>query len=390
MKKKRFYLPFVAMILSVVFSACTADITVLPLSISLSQSSAELAPGETITLIADVTPNEAAVKTVAWSSSDPAVCEVSDGIVTAIAEGTAIITATTNSGNISAICLMTVFYPVSSVSIERAPRIISVGRHLELQTVVFPEDAPDKTLIWSSSNSGIATVDNGIVTAISPGTVIITAMTAVGQRTANFELRVLPEQFKPITLTLRTPYAINSNVSWISFSGNSMIYFDWGDEKVIDTYMLNNSMNQFIHTYTILSLPYTVTILADEITNLICSDLFSIYYLNLISLVISESDTKLTSLNCANTRLSNLDVSGCETLAELICNNNQLNSLDFSNNIEIQYINCMFNNLSAEAINAMFRTLHDNQGDKSILITGNPGINSCDRTIATNKGWLVF
>ena len=84
--------------------------------VTLSQTSATLtAKGATVTLTANVSPSNATDKSVTWKSSNTAVATVSSsGVVTAVANGTATITATTNSGGKSASCNVTVAIPTTS------------------------------------------------------------------------------------------------------------------------------------------------------------------------------------------------------------------------------------------------------------------------------------
>ena len=72
----------------------TVDVT----GVTLSQTEATLNVDETLTLTATVAPDEATDKTVTWTSSDPTVATVADGVVTAVAAGTATITATATNG----------------------------------------------------------------------------------------------------------------------------------------------------------------------------------------------------------------------------------------------------------------------------------------------------
>ena len=76
--------------------------------VTLNKASASVKPGGTITLTATVTPADAANKNVTWSSSAPSVATVSNGVVTGVATGTALITATTVDGNYTASCTVTV------------------------------------------------------------------------------------------------------------------------------------------------------------------------------------------------------------------------------------------------------------------------------------------
>jgi hypothetical protein len=68
---------------------------------------------------------------------------------------------------------------------------------------------------------------------------------------------------------------------------------------------------------------------------------------------------------------------------------NQLTSLDVSNNTALTSLECSENQFTADGLNALFGTLHGNTGSKAIHIFGNPGAGTCDRSIATDKGWTV-
>ena len=79
-----------------------------PESITLDRPSAELTEGDVITLTAMVSPDNATNKDVSWSSSDESVATVSDGVVTALKPGVAVITVTTVDGGKTASCDVTV------------------------------------------------------------------------------------------------------------------------------------------------------------------------------------------------------------------------------------------------------------------------------------------
>ncbi len=90
--------------------------TVAVTGVTLAPTSATLTLGETetVTLTANVLPAEATDKSVTWSSSDEAVATVTDGVVTAVAAGTATITVTTTDGAKTATCAVTVAAPAAS------------------------------------------------------------------------------------------------------------------------------------------------------------------------------------------------------------------------------------------------------------------------------------
>lgn len=92
--------------------------TVAVTSVSLSQTTATMNIGETVTLAATVAPDDATDKSVTWASSDESVATVADGVVTAVAAGTATITVTTTDGAKTATCTVTVAEPTYSVTVK--------------------------------------------------------------------------------------------------------------------------------------------------------------------------------------------------------------------------------------------------------------------------------
>ena len=88
---------FLLIILCLGLASCNKEHeTAKVLSISLSTTYASLAEGETISLIATISPREATNKKIIWTTSDPYIATVSNGMVTAICEGSATITATSD------------------------------------------------------------------------------------------------------------------------------------------------------------------------------------------------------------------------------------------------------------------------------------------------------
>ena len=153
-------------------------------SITLDKTEVSLKATETATLVATVLPETTFNKSVEWKSSDKAVAVVDEnGVVTAVAVGEAVITATTVDGsNLSASCKVTVI-PTLAVSIELDQTEASVKEKSDLQltATILPEHTTNKEVAWSSSDKWVATVDNtGLVTIHSAGEVIITATTTDG------------------------------------------------------------------------------------------------------------------------------------------------------------------------------------------------------------------
>ena len=166
-------------------------------SIVLSQSEVTLEEGTSLTLTATVAPAYATNQTVTWSTSDADVAIAVKGVVVALAPGTATITA--KAGDKEATCVVTVekkHVAVTSIVLDQTKATVTEGDTFTLTAIVNPDNADDKTVTWSTSDATIATVDNGVVVALAPGTVTITA--AAGGLEAKCVVTV-EERFVPVT-----------------------------------------------------------------------------------------------------------------------------------------------------------------------------------------------
>ena len=118
-----------------------------------------------------------------WTSSDPAVATVNTGgVVTGVSKGTAVIKCHAEDNDaIFAEKEVEIILPVTAVTMPeaKATALIIEGNAdngVQLTASVEPEDAFCQELVWTSGNEAVATVDeNGYVSAITPGTVVITA-----------------------------------------------------------------------------------------------------------------------------------------------------------------------------------------------------------------------
>ena len=249
-----------------------------PTGVTVSPTTATVVEGNTTKLTATVAPSNATDKTVTWTSSNTAVATVSGGVVKGVAEGTAVITATTFNGktatatvtvtgrkityldgdgiyfekpsgwgsNINAYFfsnnqpvgaawpgtamkdlgdgiygleydttdsnLMVIFndgsrqtgnlnyvkngyYNLSGyvktiekveevkptgITLDKASLSLNANQTAQLTATVTPANATNKTVVWTSSDNSVATVSNGVVTAVSAGTATITATTSNG------------------------------------------------------------------------------------------------------------------------------------------------------------------------------------------------------------------
>jgi uncharacterized protein YjdB len=176
--------------------------------ITLSQSSATLYIGETSVLTATVTPKGTANKAVTWTSSNTEVATVDkNGKVTAKAQGTATITATTTDGTaLTASARITVKQRlITNIKLNKNSVDISVGGVYQLSVRVTPSDADDKSIIWISSNDKIATIsDNGLVKGVSTGSAVITAFAGDGSYVFDTcTVNIIENKTTPIVYTVK-------------------------------------------------------------------------------------------------------------------------------------------------------------------------------------------
>jgi uncharacterized protein YjdB len=145
--------------------------------ISLNPSSLNLSPGGTAPLTVVYNPATTTRKEVAWSSSNTNVAIVSGGTVVAVGGGTAIITAaSTADPSKTASAIVTVAVPLTGISLSPNPLMLTgIGTTGSLAASYTPSDTTQTGISWSSSNTAVATVANGTVTAAAGGTATITA-----------------------------------------------------------------------------------------------------------------------------------------------------------------------------------------------------------------------
>ena len=151
-------------------------------AIKLSSSSILLNVGETYDLDVSFTPNDADNKKVIWHSDNNKTAVVDNGKVSAINTGSAKIYAISEEDSmIYDYCEVTIVQPVSGISLSYdSYKFSRIGETIQLEAVVYPENASNKNVNWKSSNENVCIVSNGMVVALSPGTSIIIATTVDG------------------------------------------------------------------------------------------------------------------------------------------------------------------------------------------------------------------
>ncbi|MDR0883636.1 MAG: Ig-like domain-containing protein [Oscillospiraceae bacterium] len=159
-----------------------------------STAAATLGVGQTTTRTATITPANVTDKTIAWTSSNTAVATVSGGKVTAVAAGTATITAQTSNDK-TASFKVTIKPAPTKIAYKTTTATIGAGQTYATGVTLTPSNA-QTTRTYTSSNTKVATVDaNGKITGKAAGTATITVKTYNG-KTATFKVTVKPAPTK--------------------------------------------------------------------------------------------------------------------------------------------------------------------------------------------------
>ncbi|WP_311443512.1 Ig-like domain-containing protein [Ezakiella coagulans] len=163
-------------------------------NVSVDRRYLTLEEGENYTLTATVSPADATNKTVKYSSSDSRVATVdANGNIKAVKAGYAYIYAKSVDGPYaySYVTVKAKEIPqppaevkVTNITLDTRYLRLDAGKKYELNYTVYPYNATDKTLTWTSSNENVATVENGVITAIGRGSAYITATSTNGVQTS--------------------------------------------------------------------------------------------------------------------------------------------------------------------------------------------------------------
>lgn len=172
-------------------------------SVSISQPSAEMVIGETLQLRATISPSNASDKNVTWSSSKQSVATVDEnGLVTAIAEGDAIIYASAGGKRDQCEIIVNKKFPsgsedsssdpvesITSITLDRTDVSLSPNETIQLKATIKPDELARTSITWTSSKTEVATVADGLVKAVSAGETTITAV--AGGKSATCTVKVI-------------------------------------------------------------------------------------------------------------------------------------------------------------------------------------------------------
>ncbi len=188
---------------------CTVTVKAPVESVTVTPDTVEIEVGRSEKLTAEIAPANATNKNVIWNTSDESKATVdANGVVKGIAPGAVTITATTEDGNKTDFCTVSVVERkedciyVTGVTMNPTTLTMVAGDTYKLTATVAPSDATHPEVYWESSEPDVAYVGNdGTVRAWGEGEATITATTADGYFTATCKVTVSGTSVNGITVT---------------------------------------------------------------------------------------------------------------------------------------------------------------------------------------------
>jgi len=205
--------------------------------LSVNPESIIIEEGKTESIQITILPSNASSRNLIWKSGDSKIAMVDAvGNITALLPGETTITVSTPDGTITATCMVTVkaaIVNVNKIELSVSNLSIELGSTENISATVFPENASNKTIGWSTSDANVATVDNfGKILAIGIGSCSIIATSADGITTATCNVEVVTktsiDKISNKTLKLY-PNPLKSGKLTIDHTNNGMV-----DISIID------------------------------------------------------------------------------------------------------------------------------------------------------------
>mgnify|MGYP003291872163 CR=1 FL=1 len=190
--------------------------------ISLNSKTAIIKVGNTHKLtIATIEPPNATCKKITWTSSNENAATVNNGIVTGVAPGNAMIVASCDDVKASSNIIVEPYetnipIKVTKITLNKTSMTLEAGKTDTLSvSKIEPTGATCSTVTWATSNKSVATVNNGVVTGLSAGSVTITATCDGIKASANITIKKSENKIETFTISMtsNTSQTLNAKSS---------------------------------------------------------------------------------------------------------------------------------------------------------------------------------
>ena len=313
------------------------DVVVAATGVTLDKEELPLEVGAKSTLVATVTPTTATNKGVSWASDKPDIATVTkNGLVTAVAVGTATITVATSADDtkkdtVTVTVTSTLTFSIADVSIT------SGTTSFDISPTLTPTEA---TADYELTTKPIGVTMEGT-------TINIAADMADGE----YEITVKAKETGDFTRETEATFTL-----YLGTPPKDDFIINFRDEKFKEAVKSDLEITANDVTYGDVKNRTELTVIGKSITNMEEIRFFTdLKGLNcqenqLTSLDISHN-TALEKLHCKNNKLTSLDISQNTNLKILDCKENQLTSLDISQNTALEYLYCSKNKLASLNLN---------------------------------------
>jgi len=180
--------------------------------LQLSIERTSLIKQESLPLRVTIQPFEASHLPVFFQSSDVSVAIVNaDGTVYAVGPGSTTITVSNKAGTVTDNITISVWSPVTRIELPTSSLLLETGTSYPLTPIIYPEDASNKHLLYTSSTPSIASISsNGVVTAGQPGSTTITIASEDGYAKVELPVQII-EPWNPDEITFHPPLVVSGN-----------------------------------------------------------------------------------------------------------------------------------------------------------------------------------
>ncbi len=253
------------------------------ISLNKTELTMELDAEETLTV--NFNPEYAENKNIKWSSSNTKIAKVSNGKITPVKPGKVEIKAVSEDGNYEAVCQVTVLSPpIESIKFAQTKQSVALGSTITLKTVSTPTDTAINNPIWTSSDETVATVKDGVLTALKLGTTIITISNEDGSIKAETTITVVEKVASDLSIKVKG-YNLKFDPEKYEYSlligSETSLDFDINVDSSNVTISGNKNLkNDSVITITIKGnkKPYVITIKKKES--------YTIYFIGIVSFLL--------------------------------------------------------------------------------------------------------
>ena len=210
--------------------------------LAIESTAASVSAGGQISLTARVSPENASMTQVVWTSGDEKILTVDEnGVVTGIHRGNGRVIAVAADGSgVRANISIKVTQDPEALSLSTAELTVNTGRNVPVKATMEPKNADNKKVIWSSSDESVAKVDkNGRITGVKPGECTVTCVSAAKDSIAATVAVHVQQPVKKVAFTEKSAFAYageTTQLSWIvepADATNSTVAFTSSNEKVL-------------------------------------------------------------------------------------------------------------------------------------------------------------